>query len=130
SYELTGTDADRLAYGIARAAEIHFAAGATEVYPNIARVGVLTPNRLAEFEATSFRPSELRLEAFHPMGTARIAASEDQGVCAPDGSVQGTTDLYVADASLFPTSVGVNPMMTVIAFATQISRELLRQRDG
>jgi choline dehydrogenase-like flavoprotein len=130
SYELTNADADRLTFGIARAAEIHFAAGATEAYPNIARVGVLTPNRLANFEATSFKPSELRLEAFHPMGTARIAASEGEGVCAPDGSVRGATDLYVADASLFPTSVGVNPMMTVIAFAKRISSELLRQRDG
>ncbi|HEY0390942.1 MAG TPA: GMC family oxidoreductase [Solirubrobacterales bacterium] len=129
SYKLTNEDAHRLTFGIARAAEIHFAAGATEVYPNIARAGVLTPNRLAEFESTSFKPSELRLEAFHPMGTARIA-SENEGACAPNGSVYGTDDLYVADASLFPTSVGVNPMMTVIAFATQIAGELARKRAG
>ena len=122
SYKLTRDDAGRLAFGIARAAEIHFAAGATEVYPNIPRVGVLKPGDLAKFEATTFRPSELRLEAFHPMGTARIAADPSEGVCAPDGSVNGTRDLYVADASLFPTSVGVNPMMTVITFAKQVAR--------
>ncbi len=124
SYRLTGGDADRLAFGIARAAEVHFAAGASEVYPNIARVGVLRPNQLAEFEATSFKPSELRLEAFHPMGTARIAADPREGACAADGSLYGTRDLYVADASLFPTSVGVNPMMTVIAFAKRVAREV------
>jgi choline dehydrogenase-like flavoprotein len=127
-YKLTQPDAGRLVFGIARAAEVHFAAGAREVYPNIARVGTLTPERLPDFEATRFKPSELRLEAFHPMGTARIAG-EGQGVCAPDGSVHGTTDLYVADASLFPTSVGVNPMMTVIAFAARIAGELA-QRGG
>jgi choline dehydrogenase-like flavoprotein len=130
SYALTGDDARRLSFGIARAAEIHFAAGATEVYPNIARVGVLKPGDLAQFEASAFKPSELRLEAFHPMGTARIAADPRQGACAPDGSVHGTRDLYVADASLFPTSVGVNPMMTVIAFAKQISRGLAAAHDG
>jgi choline dehydrogenase-like flavoprotein len=123
-YKLTSDDADRLTFGIARAAEIHFAAGATEVYPNIPRAGVLTPSKLPAFESTSFKPSELRLEAFHPMGTARIAADEREGVCAPDGSVNGISNLYVADASLFPSSVGVNPMMTVIAFADQISSEL------
>jgi choline dehydrogenase-like flavoprotein len=123
-YRLSRDDARRLAYGIARAAEIHFAAGATEVYPNIARVGVLRPGDLPEFEATDFKPSELRLEAFHPMGTARISADPREGACAPDGSVYGTRDLYVADASLFPTSVGVNPMMTVIAFARQVARGL------
>ncbi len=122
SYKLTADDADRLAFGIARAAEVHFAAGATEVYPNIARVGILKPGNLAQFEASSFKPSELRLEAFHPMGTARMAADERDGACSIDGSVHGTRDLYVADGSLFPTSVGVNPMMTIIAFAKQVAR--------
>ncbi len=126
TYKLTAADADRLGFGIARAAEIHFAAGAAEVYPNIARVGTLTPDCLPEFEATRFKPSELRLEAFHPMGTARITNSSSTGVCAPDGSVNGVTDLYVADASLFPTSVGVNPMMTVIAFASKIASAISR----
>jgi choline dehydrogenase-like flavoprotein len=121
SYRLTGEDSRRLAFGIARAAEIHFAAGATEVYPNIARVGTLRSAQLAEFEATAFKPSELRLEAFHPMGTARIAADPAEGTCAADGSVNGAAGLYVADASLFPTSVGVNPMMTVIAFAKRVA---------
>ncbi len=130
TYRLTGDDARRLAFGIARAAEIHFAAGATEVYPNIARVGTLRPDRLAEFEATAFKPSELRLEAFHPMGTARIAADPAEGVCAADGSVNGAAGLYVADASLFPTSVGVNPMMTVIAFAKQIARGIAASAPG
>lgn len=122
SYKLTGYDADRIAFGIARAAEVHFAAGASEVYPNIPRVGVLKPGDLPQFEATKIKGSELRLEAFHPMGTARIAADQREGVCAADGSVNGTSGLYVADASLFPTAVGVNPMMTIIAFSKTIAR--------
>ncbi|MEZ5077949.1 MAG: GMC family oxidoreductase N-terminal domain-containing protein [Solirubrobacterales bacterium] len=121
-YKLTRADAATIAFGIARAAEIHFAAGAVEVYPNIPRVPVLRPGQLAEFETIRFKPSELRLEAFHPMGTARIAADQRQGACGPDGAVNGTAGLHVADASLFPTSVGVNPMMTVIAFAKQVAR--------
>lgn len=124
-YRLTDDDARRLAFGIARAAEVHFAAGAVEVYPNIPRVPVLRPRDLAEFEATAFKPAELRLEAFHPMGTARIAADPREGVCAADGSVNGVEGLYVADASLFPTSVGVNPMMTIIAFAKRVASGLI-----
>ncbi|HET9591645.1 MAG TPA: GMC family oxidoreductase [Solirubrobacterales bacterium] len=124
SYELTREDADRVHFGIARAAEVHFAAGAAEVYPNIARFGVLKRGDLAAFEAARLKPSELRLEAFHPMGTTRISADPRRGVCGPDGAVRGIESLYVADASLFPTSVGVNPMMTIIAFAKQVSRAL------
>ncbi|HEX5592476.1 MAG TPA: GMC family oxidoreductase [Solirubrobacterales bacterium] len=122
SYNLTREDADRVHYGIGRAAEVHFAAGATEVYPNIPRFGALRRGDLAAFEAARLKTSELRLEAFHPMGTARISIDPRQGVCAADGSVRGTENLYVADASLFPTSVGVNPMMTIIAFSKQVSR--------
>jgi len=124
SYSLTDEDVRKTVFGIARAAEVHFAAGATEVYPNIPRASVLKPGDVASFEATRFKASELRLEAFHPMGTARISADPCRGVCAPDGSVNGTRGLYVADASLFPTAPGVNPMMTIIAFAKQVSREV------
>jgi choline dehydrogenase-like flavoprotein len=124
SYALNDEDVGKTVFGIARAAEVHFAAGATEVYPNIPRVGTLKPGDLATFEATRFKASELRLEAFHPMGTARISADPRRGVCAPDGSVNGTRGLYVADASLFPTAPGVNPMMTIIAFAKQVAREV------
>jgi choline dehydrogenase-like flavoprotein len=124
SYRLTDDDARRLAFGIARAAEIHFAAGATEVYPNIGRVGVLKFDRLADFEATVIKPAELRLEAFHPMGTARITTDAVTGVCSPEGAVNGVESLYVADASLFPTSLGVNPMMSVIAFSKRIAAGL------
>jgi choline dehydrogenase-like flavoprotein len=130
SYGLTREDAARTVFGIARAAEVHFAAGATEVYPNLARVRALRPGDLPGFEATTFKPSELRLEGFHPMGTARIAADPRQGACAPDGSLHGTACLYVADASLFPTALGVNPMMTIIAFAKQVAREVAGASHG
>ncbi|MFL5873039.1 MAG: GMC family oxidoreductase N-terminal domain-containing protein [Solirubrobacterales bacterium] len=130
AYSLNAEDTRKVAFGIARAAEIHFAAGATEVYPNIPRVPVLKPGDLAQFEATRFKASELRLEAFHPMGTARISDDPRRGVCAPDGSVNGTPGLYVADASLFPAAPGVNPMMTIIAFAKQVSREVAGSRSS
>jgi choline dehydrogenase-like flavoprotein len=121
TYRLTRDDARRMTFGIARAAEVHFAAGATEVYPNIPRAGVIRPGGVAEFEAAEFKRSELRLEAFHPMGTARISRTEGQGVCDARGAVHGVRGLYVADASLFPSAVHVNPMMTVIAFAKQVA---------
>ena len=65
-----------------------------------------------------------REPALHPPQRDRPSDPPDprRGVCAADGSVNGTAGLYVADASLFPTSVGVNPMMTIIAFAKQVSR--------
>jgi choline dehydrogenase-like flavoprotein len=130
SYRLSDEEAGLLQFGIARAAEIHFAAGATEVYPNVGPVSVLTRNRLAEFEAMTIRPADLRLEAFHPMSTACMGADEATSVAGPDGSVRGTEGLYIADGSLLPSSVGVNPMMTIIACATRVARGVADRLSG
>ena len=68
--------------------------------------------------------SALRLEAFHPMGTARMDADPRRGVAGPDGAVHGIEGLYVADGSLLPSSLGVNPMLTIIAMAARVSRQI------
>ncbi len=130
SYHLLGEEARQLHFGIARAAEIHFAAGATEVYPNVGPVSVIKRGELEEFEAIRLRPADLRLEAFHPMSTARMGTDPDTSVVDTTGAVRGTDGLYVADASLLPTSVGVNPMMTIIACATHVAREVGESLGG
>jgi len=124
SYRLTREDGARLVFGIARAAELLYAAGAREVYPQISAIGILPKARIPDLEASPPPRSALRLEAFHPMGTARIDADPRRGVTAADGAVHGAEALYVADASLLPSSIGVNPMMTVVAFASRVSRQI------
>ena len=130
SYRLSDEEARLIQFGIARAAEIHFAAGALEVYPNVASVSVIERGRLPEFEALTLRAADLRLEAFHPMSTARMGADPEFSVTSPDGSVNGAEGLYVADASLLPSSVGVNPMMTIIACATEVARRVAERLSG
>jgi choline dehydrogenase-like flavoprotein len=124
SYRLLEEEARTIQFGIARAAEVHFAAGATEVYPNVGPVSVIPRGKLAEFESMKLRPADLRLEAFHPMSSARMGSDPDTSVCDPRGAVRGVENLYVADASLLPTSVGVNPMMTIIACATHVAGDV------
>jgi choline dehydrogenase-like flavoprotein len=124
TYRLTREDAANLTFGIARAAELFYAAGAREVYPQISGIPTIEPNRIAELESSPPRTSELRLEAFHPMGTARMDASPTRGVVGTDGAVHGWDGLFVADGSLLPSSLGVNPMMTIIAMASRIARQL------
>jgi choline dehydrogenase-like flavoprotein len=124
SYRLLEEEARTIQFGIARAAEVHFAAGATEVYPNVGPVSVIPRGKLAEFESMKLKPADLRLEAFHPMSSARMGTDPDTSVCDPTGAVRGVESLYVADASLLPTSVGVNPMMTIIACATHVAGDV------
>ncbi|HEY7151709.1 MAG TPA: GMC family oxidoreductase [Solirubrobacterales bacterium] len=124
TYRLTKDDGARLVYGIARAAELLYAAGASEVYPQLAGVPTLAKDKIDELEASPPGPSALRLEAFHPMGTARMDAEPSRGVAGTDGAVHGAEALYVADGSLLPSSIGVNPMMTIIAMAARVARQL------
>jgi choline dehydrogenase-like flavoprotein len=124
SYRLLEEEARKIQFGIARAAEVHFAAGATEVYPNVGPVSVISRGKLAEFESMPLKPADLRLEAFHPMSSARMGSDPDTSVCDPRGAVRGVENLYVADASLLPTSVGVNPMMTIIACASHVAGDV------
>jgi choline dehydrogenase-like flavoprotein len=124
SYRLLEEEARRIQFGIARAAEVHFAAGATEVYPNVGPVSVIPRGNLEEFESMTLKPGDLRLEAFHPMSSARMGTDPETSVCDTRGAVRGTEGLYVADASLLPTSVGVNPMMTIIACATHVAGDV------
>ncbi|MDQ3572330.1 MAG: GMC family oxidoreductase N-terminal domain-containing protein, partial [Actinomycetota bacterium] len=87
SYRLERADVDRLTFGIARTAELFFAAGAREVYPQIAGMPTLERSRIDGLEANPPSPGRLRLEAFHPMGTARMDDHPARGVVGSDGSV-------------------------------------------
>jgi hypothetical protein len=124
SYRLHREDARKIVFGIARAAEIWFAAGAREVYPQISGNPVLARGDVAAFESSPPPTRDLRIESFHPMGTAALDADPARGATAPDGSLRGARDLYVADAALLPTALGVNPMLTILACAGRIGRDL------
>ena len=58
------------------------------------------------------------------MGTARMAADPGRSVVDPSGQVHGVAGLYVADASVLPTALGVNPMVTIMAVARRIAAGL------
>ena len=124
TYRLSGEDTQAIGYGIARAADIHFTAGAVEVYPQLAGLSVLNHAGGGSIDTARLRARDLRLEAFHPMGSARMGADARTSVVAPSGETHDIKDLYVADASILPTSLKVNPMITIMACARRIAAGL------
>jgi choline dehydrogenase-like flavoprotein len=156
SYRIAPDDALRLAEGLAGAARIALAAGATTVstlYPDrleITAAGA-TPEALDAFAAELRRRAEKRtplsLFSAHQMGTARMGATPtgsasngagragatsapQAGVIDPEGRVYGVEGLLVTDASAFPTASGVNPMLTIMALAHRATRALIARRSA
>ena len=72
------------------------------------------------------RPPGLKLMAFHPLGTARAAATPEQGVVDARQQVHGVENLYVADGSAVPTALGVNPQLTIMALATRLAAGIIK----
>jgi choline dehydrogenase-like flavoprotein len=92
------------------------------------------PNAFAVFEdalrAFDFGPNRGAVFSAHQMGTARMGASASDHVCDPAARVRAGPGarggviggLYVADGSLFPTGLGVNPQITIMAIARRVAR--------
>jgi choline dehydrogenase-like flavoprotein len=108
-------DVARFRTGLQRMQELFRAAGAREVYLPLPQ-GV---------EPQRARARDLKLMAFHPLGTARADARPAHGVVDGDLQLHGVRGVHVADGSVVPSSLGVNPQLTIMALATRLAFGLL-----
>lgn len=81
---------------------------------------------LKTLERTGVNFPSATFTSAHQMGTCRMAANPSRGVVGPEGRVWEAENLYVADASVFPSASGVNPMITNMAIADWIARGVSR----
>jgi choline dehydrogenase-like flavoprotein len=128
-YQLNDCDVDRVIRGVALSAELMFAAGARRVLlPFAGAPEVRDPDALRDAIARPVARKSLELFTVHLMGTARMSEDPRRGVTDSFGAFHGVPGLYVADASLFPGPIGVNPMETILALATRNAHKLIEQR--
>lgn len=118
-YDVNDRDKDLLVLGVQRVARVWFAAGAKRVYPGLRGLPVLrSASECEKIRPSRFRATDLELGAFHPMGTCRMDPRPGRGVVRPDLRAHAVDRLWIPDASWFPTSIRVNPQVTIMAFAT------------
>jgi choline dehydrogenase-like flavoprotein len=130
-YQLTDHDAARAARGVELTAEALFTAGAQRVLlPFTGAPVIRDPAGLRRVLAQPVDKRSLQLFSIHLMGTARMSEDPRRGVTGSFGEFHGVPGLIVADASLFPGPVGINPMETVIALAMRNARRLVERRDS
>ena len=104
---------------LATLARVHFAAGAIEVYPPLARGQALRPGTdIDRFFADAIREADdATLASSHPQGGNGRNADPARGVVDLECRVHGTTNVIVTDASTFTSCIRVNAQLTTMAMA-------------
>ena len=71
-----------------------------------------------------FKPGRITVSAAHLMGGCCMGRTNDDSVTDSHGRVHGIPWLYVADASLFPDAVEINPYLTIMALADRAAKRI------
>lgn len=128
-YSLTDNERRNLANGLKKLCELLFAAGAKTLFPSITGSPALQgPEDLAKLpdiiDERTTNLMTIHLFSSCPMG-------EDRKKCAADsfGRLHGEEGLYVNDASLLPTALGVNPQGTIMAFALRNIKQFINHNQ-
>lgn len=124
-YDLVREDVERFHLGLQRMVELWWAAGARSVLLPLGVLKELHDGETAPLRDLRLRAGDLKLMAFHPLGTARAHADPAQGVLDADLRVHGVRGLHVADGSAVPSALGVNPQITIMTLATRLAFHLL-----
>lgn len=128
-YKLSKANVRGMQESVEWMAKIHFAAGATSVYhmrnpplelkPNTGFDAIKTINYAEPQRATIF--------TVHVMGGCQMNKDERRACVNTDFTLKGMKNLWVVDASIFPTGLGANPQVTIYALALWASREICEQ---
>ena len=125
-YALSPKEVDSIARGVEVICRMWFRLGASSVVTPHLSIPVLNdaieiPDLLS---AIRNDPKGMLLGSAHPQGGNRMG--NDSSTCVVDSNcrVYGFRNLFVCDASVFPTAIGVNPQLTVMALATIISERV------
>jgi choline dehydrogenase-like flavoprotein len=126
TYEPTAADMAKVRDSIALLARMFFAAGAKEVSHGI--VGLppffTNPQQVALIDGLTLDTGRVHLLASHIFGTACAGSDPRRSVVGPSLRSHAIQQLYVMDASVFPTNLGVNPQHSIMAICFRAAERL------
>ena len=126
-YQLDDADMRRFRDGMRLVAELHFAAGARSVIPGIHGMPFeLGPDQVHLLREAPLDPRRYVAILSHLFGGCPMGKDPRESVCDGDGRVHGVEGLVVADASVIPTNLGVNPQHTIMALARHFATRLVQ----
>jgi choline dehydrogenase-like flavoprotein len=131
-YPLTDFVLDGARRALLSMAEIQFAAGARHVTPahEMAAPYRSWPEARDAIGRLPIKPHLTRVLSAHAMGGCGMAGRPELGVVRPDGRHWQLQNLSVHDGSIFPTSIGANPQLSVYGLANKLATQLARDLTG
>jgi choline dehydrogenase-like flavoprotein len=131
-YPLTDFVMEGARRGYASMAEIQFAAGARAVLPVHERASLYTSWDAARrgIAELPMKPLLTRVVSAHVMGGCAMAADQRRGVVRPDGTHWQIENLSIHDGSIFPTSIGANPQLSIYGIVNRLATHLARRLGG
>jgi choline dehydrogenase-like flavoprotein len=125
-YSFDEYDMARFRAGLVKMSEMHFAAGARVVIPGVHGIPYsLGPTELDVLANAPLDPKRYVAILSHLFGGCMMGTDPTRSVCDTRGKVHGHEGLYVADASLMPDNIGVNPQHTIMALAMIVAEGAL-----
>lgn len=124
TYRMSARDRAAIPILMRHMAEIFFAGGAREVFLPVLGLGGIDADRLRTLDLEHVKGRQLECSSQHPLGTCRMGVSPGGSVVDPDGQSWELEELFVADGSILPTSLGVNPQLSIMSMATRIAWKL------
>lgn len=130
TYSLSGRDRRAISRLLRVLGETFFAAGAREVILPVlggvpgAREGGITADQLRALDLDRIPARRLECASQHPLGSCRMGTTAERSVVDPSGQLWGLRELFIVDGSILPSSLGVNPQISVMAMATRLAWQL------
>ncbi len=101
-----------------------FAAGAEEIFMPILGAEGVTKDAFESFPLEDVKAPFIECSSQHPLGSCRMGKTREHSVVDTFGKVWDTRELYVADGGIVPTSLGVNPQLSIMTLATHVAHSL------
>jgi choline dehydrogenase-like flavoprotein len=128
TYVMNDHDVARLKRGMEVLMRVFMAAGAEAVFPQMAGFTEVVDMRdIERFRRARHYARDFDLTAHHPLGTCHMGVDPRSSVVGPTHEVHDLPGLFICDGSAVPSSIGVNPMMTIMAMATRAAQYVARR---
>ncbi len=133
SFSPTAGDVALFRRGLRVLGDMMLAAGAERLSPGVRRFDetVTDPSALVRLQEQGPRRAAAFPAAItHMFGTCRMGSDPSRSVVRPDFRHHAVDGLYVADSSVFPSNLGVNPQIPIMAIATLCARRIAHARTA